>query len=136
MTNREDFTGQVFNKRVIINNNCTEMDWIKIGKPVPNDIRKYRLSKCLNCGSIIPVLIKNLVERPPKRCCFCSNIRNTSTTIQSKTNTWATYDSYAVINVTYKEYSSSAISDGTSNGFHFFNMSLTNLSTLSMIKIL
>jgi len=103
MTNREDFTGQIFGKRKVIRNYCVEEDWINIGKPIPNDIRKYRLSECLNCGAKVPVLMKNLFERPPKRCCFCSNIRNTSTTIQSSTNTWTLYDDYAAVNVTYKD---------------------------------
>lgn len=101
--NREDFTGQIFNRRKIIRNYCVPSDWTKIGKPIPNDTRKYRLSKCLNCGAIIPVLMKNVIERPPKRCCFCSNIRNTSTTIPSSTNTWVEYDTYAVVNVLYHD---------------------------------
>lgn len=103
MSIREDFTGQIFNKREIVRNYCVKQDWERIGKPVPNDISKYRLSKCLNCGSIIPVLIKNVIERPPKKCCFCSNIRNTSKSVLSTTNNWAKYDTYSVVNVTYKD---------------------------------
>lgn len=103
MANREDFTDQVFGNRKIVRNYCVEQDWIDIGKPIPNNIHKYRLSKCLNCGAMVPVLMKNLFERPPKRCCFCSNIRNTSKTIQSSTNTWAVYDTYAAVNVVYKD---------------------------------
>lgn len=100
---REDYTGQVFANREIIRNFCTEDDWIKIGKPIPNDISHYRLSKCLNCGAVFPTLMKNVFERPPKRCSFCSNIRNTSNTIRSSTNSWAKYDMYAVINVLYHD---------------------------------
>ena len=100
---REDYTGQIFSNREIIRNYCTEDDWVKIGKAVPNDIHKYRLSKCLNCGAVLPVLMKNVFEQPPKRCCFCSNIRNTSNTIQPSTNSWAKYDTYAVLNVLYHD---------------------------------
>lgn len=100
---KENFTGQTFGNRKILRNYCVDEDWIKIGKKVPSDEnkRKYKLGKCLNCGMVFPVLIKNVIHQPPKRCVFCSNIGNHHN-ITTNTNSWAVYDNqYAVINVLY-----------------------------------
>ena len=102
MLTREDFTNQIIGNRKIIRNYCVDTDWLDIGKPLPKDINNYRLSECLNCGAKVPVYISNLQRRPPKKCSFCSNIKNNSTTIQSNTNNWAVYETYASVNVVYK----------------------------------
>ena len=98
---REDFTGQTFGTRLIIKNFCDKEDWIKIGKKPPAQTRKYRLAKCLNCGKESPVLMKNMIECPPKRCCFCSNIGNHSNVI-TNTNNWSVKDKDAFLNVIYQ----------------------------------
>ena len=98
---KEDFTGQTFGNRIVIRNYCIEEDWIKINKIPPTIPTKHRLTKCLNCVMESPALMKNLILHPPKKCCFCSNIGNHSNII-TNTNSWTTYNNYAVINVIYK----------------------------------
>lgn len=95
-----NYTGQVFGNREVIKNECSEDDWTKLGLRVPSRPDKYLLTRCLNCGSVLPCEISNLHRQPPKRCVFCSNIGNHSS-VQTKTNTWAVYDDYAVCNVSY-----------------------------------
>lgn len=76
------------------------MDWIKINKPIPNDISKYVLGKCLNCGMILPSDRTNLRRQPPKRCVFCSNIGN-HFNVDSNTNSWVLQDEVAMCNVIF-----------------------------------
>lgn len=73
---------------------------MNIGMRVPDRKDKYVLTKCLSCGSILPAMKKNLVLCPPRRCVFCSNIGNHSG-VQTSTNAWTLYDTYAVCNVMF-----------------------------------
>lgn len=92
--------GMRYGNRVIIGDTCTDKDWIDIGLKVPSRPDKYKLTKCLNCGSVLPSMMKNLAEQPPKRCVFCSNIGNHSG-VTPQTNSWAVIDDVAVCNVQY-----------------------------------
>ena len=95
-----NYIGQIFGNREIIKNDCVDTDWTSLGICIPSRKDKYVLTKCLNCGTVLPCLIRNLRRTPPKRCAFCSNIGNHSKVI-IKTNTWAKYDDYAVCNILY-----------------------------------
>lgn len=95
-----NYVGQIFGTREIIRDYCTESDWINIGLKVPSRPDKYKLTKCRNCGSILPSEMRNLREQPPKRCVFCSNIGNHSK-VDTLTNAWTLYEDYAVCNVLY-----------------------------------
>ena len=93
-----DYIGQRFGNREIIRNHCVPSDWTDIDFKVPIRTDKYKLTRCLNCGRIMPAMIKNLINQPPKRCVFCSNIGNHNN-VPTNTNAWTVYDSYAVCNV-------------------------------------
>lgn len=95
-----DYIGQIFGNREIIRDYCVEADWTKYGMKVPNRVDHYKLTRCLNCGRVLPSLMKNLRCQPPKRCVYCSNIGNHSN-IKPETNSWAVYDDYAVCNIIY-----------------------------------
>lgn len=95
-----DYVGQVFGLREVVCNYCLEEDWTKIGLNIPSRTDRYYLTKCLNCGKILPTSKRNLINSPPKRCVFCSNIGNHSN-IKTNTNQWTLYDDYAVCNVMY-----------------------------------
>lgn len=71
-----NYIGKIFGNREIISNTCQEKDWIKLGLKVPSQDRqkKYKLTKCLRCGTILPSDLINLRRQPPKRCAFCSGI--------------------------------------------------------------
>lgn len=73
---RIDYKGQIFGNREVIENECLDEDFIKIGKKIPAQSTRssYRLTKCLNCGQILPASVKTLKRYPPKKCCFCSGI--------------------------------------------------------------
>ena len=60
MAIREDFTNQVFGNRLVIRNYCVQEDWTNINKPIPKEWEKFRLTKCLNCGALLPADIRNL----------------------------------------------------------------------------
>lgn len=97
--------GQIFGTRKILKNECVDKDWIDAEMPIPKTKEaksNYVLAQCLNCGSIKPTILKNLIQHPPKRCSFCSNIHHTSN-IESYTNTWALYpdESIAVVNIPF-----------------------------------
>ena len=96
-----NYIGQVFGNRKVIQNSCSDTDWENLGIRIPVRKDRYVLTKCLNCGAVLPSEIKNLYRCPPKRCVFCSNIGNHSN-IKANTNTWALYDDIAVCNVLYK----------------------------------
>ena len=96
-----NYIGQIFGNREVIKNDCSDTDWTKLGIRIPSRKNKYVLTKCLNCGSILPCEISNLHRQPPKRCVFCSNIGNHSR-VKTNTNTWALYDDVAVCNVVYR----------------------------------
>lgn len=97
-----DLINQVFGNRVVIRDKCFPSDWETLGMKVPSRIDKYKLTKCLNCGKILPAMVKNLRLQPPKRCTFCSNIGNHNN-LKTFTNSWASYDDYAVCNVEYNK---------------------------------
>lgn len=96
-----NFVGQTFGNRKVLRNRCYDEDWTNLELKVPQRKDKYKLTKCLNCGKIIPIQTRYLMRNPPKRCVFCSNIGNHSK-IKTETNSWVVYDDYAVCNVMYK----------------------------------
>jgi len=98
---RENYEGQIFGTRKIIRNYCEDSDWLSIGKKVPNEKSKYRLSECLCCGRLIPVLINKLKSNPPKKCSFCSGI-NCQSTITDR-NSWTQYQDYCVLNIIFND---------------------------------
>lgn len=95
-----NYIGQIFGNRKVIANQCVDENWTELELRIPTRPDKYVLTKCLNCGTIIPCEIGNLHRQPPKRCVVCSNIGNHSN-IKTNTNTWAKYDDIAVCNVQY-----------------------------------
>ena len=95
-----NYIGQIFGNRKVVSNECSADDFTRIGLHIPVRIDKYKLTECLNCGSILPCEISNLRRQPPKRCVFCSNIGNHSQ-IETNTNNWVAYDNYAVCNILY-----------------------------------
>lgn len=97
----KNYVDQVFGTRKIIANQCTDNDWIKAGMPKSKNANRFKLGKCLNCGSVMPVDIRVLKRQPPKRCSFCSNIGHKKN-INSNTNSWVVYNDEAVVNVFYK----------------------------------
>lgn len=98
---RIDLTGQRFGNRIVIRDKCVAEDWININKPVPSDVSKYSLCKCVNCGATIPTDRRNIFSNPPKRCVFCSNIGN-HYSLDTSTNSWVVIDDTAVCNVLYQ----------------------------------
>lgn len=101
MAIREDYTGQTFGNRLVLRNYCVDEDWLKIGKEPPSNKAKYRLTKCLNCGAIIPSDMRDFRTNPPKRCVFCSNIGN-HYNLDTNTNTWTVRGDVAICNVIFK----------------------------------
>ena len=93
-----NYTGQIFGNRKVIRDYCNNEDWTKLNLKIPKRTKDYKLTKCLNCGAILPSLLKNLICQPPKRCVFCSNIGNHSA-VETKVNSWTLYDNYAVCNI-------------------------------------
>ncbi len=93
-----NYIGQRFGNREVIRNYCCDNDWTKIGLKIPSRPDKYVLTKCLNCGAILPSELRNLRTQPPKRCVICSNIGNHSN-IATETNSWVSYSEYAVCNI-------------------------------------
>lgn len=98
---RENYEGQIFGTRKIIQNYCVDDDWIKIGKKIPKEKSKYRLSECLCCGKQIPVLVSKLKQNPPKKCSFCSGINNQST--QTDRNKWINCNDYYILSISYQD---------------------------------
>ena len=96
-----DYTGQRFGNRIIIKNECDDEDWIKIEKPIPKEKGKYRLSKCTNCGAVLPIQIANIQKHPPKRCMFCSNIGN-HYNIDTGLNSWVLKEDIALCNIIFQ----------------------------------
>lgn len=97
-----DYVGQIFGNREIVKNQCVDSDWTLLGLRIPTRPDKYVLTRCLNCGTIIPCEISNLHRYPPKRCVLCSNIGNHSK-VEPKTNTWVSKNDIAICNVKYKD---------------------------------
>lgn len=97
-----DYSGQRFGSRLVVKNDCCEEDWIRIGATPPRDIAQYVLTKCENCGTLIPATIKAIRRQPPKRCAVCSNIgnRHKAETIR---NAWAVNGDTAVCNVVFHD---------------------------------
>ena len=60
----------IFGGREIIRDKCVPEDFTSIGKKVPKEINKYVLTKCLNCGKILPTDKRNLKGKNC-RCSFC-----------------------------------------------------------------
>lgn len=100
MSIRKDLTGQRFGNRLIIRDKCVPDDWIKIGKPVPAEPRKYSLSKCLNCGNTFPTLRRNLSLGSLERCVYCSNIGNHHS-VKSNRNKWTIDEDIAICEIEY-----------------------------------
>lgn len=95
-----EYIGQVFGNREVIREKCYPEDWESLGLRVPDRIDKYKLGKCLSCGTVLPTMTKNLTQYPPKRCMYCSNIGN-HFKVQTNTNSWTVYEEYAVCNILY-----------------------------------
>lgn len=93
---------QQFGNRLVIKNYCEEDDWKKLNKQIPSRTDRYVLTKCLNCGAIIPAHKKNLVYQPPKRCVYCSNIGNFYN-LKTNTNSWVVRQDEAICNVIYNK---------------------------------
>ena len=55
-----NYEGQIFGTRKVISNRCKDSDWTSLGISVPSRKDKYVLTECLNCGAIIPSLIRNI----------------------------------------------------------------------------
>ncbi len=107
-----NYIGQIFGNREVVKNECLDTDWTNLGIHIPSRRDKYVLTKCLNCGTVIPCEISNLHRYPPKRCVFCSNIGNHSN-VKTNTNTWTVYDNIAVCNVMYRNQIISFYIDST-----------------------
>ena len=95
-----EYMNQRFGNREVIRDYCIDTDWSSLGLKIPKRKDKYLLTRCLNCGSVLPSMKKNLICQPPKRCVFCSNIGNHSN-VETFTNSWVVYDDYAVCNVMF-----------------------------------
>lgn len=107
--NKMNYVGQIFGTREVIRNYCTESDWINIKRKIPKDIEKYRLTKCLVCGALIPTLMNNLTRTPPKHCPFCSGYGQRN--IPRNTNHWTVYEDVCIGNIKYKDNIISAYID-------------------------
>lgn len=92
--------GQRFGNREIVRSSCVDSDWLDLGLRLPPHKEKYVLTKCLNCGTVIPCMHRNLRYTPPKRCVLCSNIGNHSK-VKTFTNSWIIDGDTAVCNVEY-----------------------------------
>ena len=101
MVKRQDYTNEIFGTRKIIRNYCVEQDWINAGLPIRKETY-WRLGECLNCGHKMPVDVKILKRVPPKKCSFCSGINNKSF-LSTVRNQWACHDTYAVLNIMFKD---------------------------------
>lgn len=99
-SHNKDYVGMQFGNRIVLKNECEDEDWIKIGKKFPTNKGEYVLSKCLNCGNIMPTHIGNLYHAP-KKCVFCSGLGNHNN-IDLKRNTWVIKGDTAICNVQYK----------------------------------
>lgn len=98
----KEYKGQKIGNRLIIRDMCVPEDWININQSPPDDMRSYKLTKCLNCGKILPGSLPSLLRYPPKRCVFCSNIGNRQN-VKTSTNKWKIYNDYAVCTIKYKD---------------------------------
>lgn len=96
------YVGQQFGMRQIVSMNVDKSYWSTLGMKLPDRTDKYVLGKCLCCGAILPTLKKNLIDRPPKRCVFCSNIGNHSN-IETLTNSWVIDKDVAICNVMFHD---------------------------------
>lgn len=101
MAKRQDYTNEVFGTRKIIRNYCVEQDWVDAGLPIRKET-SWCLGECLNCGHKMPVDVRTLKRSPPKRCSFCSGISNKSSLLSIR-NQWTCHDTYAVLNIMFKE---------------------------------
>lgn len=95
-----DYTGQIFGTRKIVQNYCDKKDWELIKREVPKASSKYRLSECLICGARIPVLMKNIIQTPPKQCPFCSPYGHKNMDIS--TNIWSIDGDVSSCSIQYK----------------------------------
>lgn len=101
---RIDYVGQIFGNREIIKNECLDEDFIAVGMKIPAQSTRsnYRLTKCLNCGQILPANIKTLKRNPPKKCCFCSGIGYKGSLTLNR-NAYAELDDCYEISINFKD---------------------------------
>lgn len=99
--NRQDYTNEIFGTRKIIRNYCIDQDWIDAGLQIKKETT-WRLGECLVCGHKMPVDVRTLKRYPPKKCSYCSGISNKSS-LPSIRNQWICHDTYAVLNIMFKE---------------------------------
>ena len=92
--------GQVFGQRLILRERCTKEDFETIGIRVPERIDKFCLTKCLNCGRILPGRRSDMVNNTPKRCMYCSNIGN-HFNVETTRNSWLVDGDVAYCNIEY-----------------------------------
>lgn len=101
---RTDYTDQIFGNRKIIKNECCDDDFIKLGMKIPaaSTRSSYRLTQCLNCGTILPASIKTLRRTPPKKCSFCSGIGYKGT-LKINRNAYVELDDCYEIIISFKD---------------------------------
>ena len=92
--------GLIFGNREIVSESCTAEDFTKLGVRVPKTLSKHVLTRCGNCGKILPAEKRNLMRNPPKRCVYCSGIGN-KFNVDTNRNLWSVLDNIAVCNVDF-----------------------------------
>lgn len=107
---KESYVGQKFGNRTVISDVCSAEDWDRIGKALPSDMSRYRLTRCERCGHVIPALISHMKKNSPAGCSFCTCMNHLSTQ-PTLTCSFAKYDTYAVINIRWKNGTAQAYID-------------------------
>ena len=109
---KKDYVGLIFGNREIIKNECSDEDFLNNGLklPSPTTRNEYKLTKCLNCGHILPASIKTIRRSLPKKCSFCSGISYKGTLTLNRNVYVEAKDCYEVI-IAYKNTSVTAYID-------------------------
>ena len=109
---KKDYVGLIFGNREIIKNECSDEDFLNNGLklPSPTTRNEYKLTKCLNCGHILPASIKTIRRSLPKKCSFCSGIGYKGTLTLNRNVYVEAKDCYEVI-IAYKNTSVTAYID-------------------------
>ena len=104
----------IIGNREIIRNYCENDDFEKVGKSIPSQSTRqnYILTKCLNCGAILPADLKTLRRCPPKKCSFCSGIGYKGN-LQNNRNAYIELDDCFEIIINYKDTTVSTYIDKT-----------------------
>lgn len=109
---KKDYVGLIFGNREIIKNECSDEDFLNNGLklPSPNTRNEYKLTKCLNCGHILPASIKTIRRGLPKKCSFCSGIGYKGTLTLNR-NVYVEAEDYYEVIIAYKDTSVTAYID-------------------------